>query len=80
MTANVELPENQNLTPTETTVLRLLSGGGSPSNKVIAAQLRCSERTVDAHLRSVSKKLGISGRVGLAVWAAHHLPAEQVAA
>ena len=80
MTANVELSANQNLTPTETTVLRLLSGGGSPSNKVIAARLHCSERTVEAHLRSVSAKLGVSGRVGLAVWAAHNLPAEQEAA
>lgn len=45
------------LTPRETEVLGLLAEGAS--NAGIAAQLVLSERTVDAHLRSVFSKLGL---------------------
>jgi len=71
---------NQSLTPAESSVLRHLCGGGSPSNKVIAGRIGCSARTVEAHIRAISHKLGVDGRVGLAVWAVRNLPAEQVAA
>lgn len=46
------------LTAREAEVLELLARGGS--NAGIAAQLVISERTVDAHLRSVFAKLGIA--------------------
>jgi DNA-binding CsgD family transcriptional regulator len=52
------------LTPQELQVARLVSE--SLSNKEVAAQLFLSPRTIDAHLRSVFAKLGISSRTQLA--------------
>ena len=52
------------LTPQELQVARLVAEGRS--NKEVAAQLFLSPRTIDAHLRSVFSKLGISSRTQLA--------------
>jgi hypothetical protein len=45
--------------------MQLLSAGGT--NKDIAAQLNVAERTVKAHLSAIFSKLGVSGRLRLAV-------------
>lgn len=52
------------LTPQELQVARLVAEG--LSNKQVAAQLFLSPRTIDAHLRSVFAKLGITSRTQLA--------------
>ena len=51
------------LTPQEVQVARLVASG--QSNKVVAAQLMLSPRTIDAHLRSIFSKLEISSRMEL---------------
>jgi DNA-binding NarL/FixJ family response regulator len=52
------------LTPQERQVARFVGEG--LSNKEVAAQLFLSPRTIDAHLRSVFGKLGITSRTQLA--------------
>jgi DNA-binding CsgD family transcriptional regulator len=52
------------LTPQELQVARFVAEG--LSNKEVAAQLFLSPRTIDAHLRSVFSKLGITSRTQLA--------------
>jgi DNA-binding CsgD family transcriptional regulator len=52
------------LTPQELQVARMVADG--LSNKDVAAQLFLSPRTIDAHLRNVFSKLGITSRTQLA--------------
>jgi len=57
----------ERITPRERQIVQLLSAGAS--NKEIAKRLDVTERTVKAHLTAVFKKLGISGRLQLALYA-----------
>lgn len=54
------------VTAREREVLQLLSAGAS--NKEIAQKLNLAERTVKAHLTALFSKLGISGRLHLALF------------
>lgn len=58
------------LTPRERQVVRLVAEG--LKNKEIARTLLISEATVSHHLTSIFNKLGISGRLQLAIYAHHH--------
>ena len=55
----------EHLTPREREVASVITSGAS--NKEIGSRLRITERTVKAHLTSIFRKLGLSGRLRLAV-------------
>jgi|UniRef100_Q11FI4 DNA-binding NarL/FixJ family response regulator len=63
------LPRNtrKGLTRRELEVLRLVTAG--KPNKVIAAELFLSEKTIDRHLSNIFDKLGVSSRTAAAAWA-----------
>lgn len=54
------------LTPREREIAQLIGGGAS--NKEIAGQLHITEATVKAHLTAIFRKLGLSDRLGLALF------------
>src|SRR5262249_62167935 len=58
------------ITLREREIVQLLSAGAS--NKEIAKKLAVTERTVKAHLTAVFRKLGISGRLQLALFVLEH--------
>jgi len=55
------------LTRRERELVALVAAGAS--NKEIAERLSIAERTVKAHLTSIFRKLGVSSRLHLAVYA-----------
>jgi predicted ATPase/DNA-binding NarL/FixJ family response regulator/DNA-binding XRE family transcriptional regulator len=59
-----------NLTPRQAEVLRLLTDG--LTNKEIAARLYLSPGTVERHLATIYRKLGLGGRVEAARYAVEH--------
>ncbi len=60
----------ERVTPRERQIVELLSAGAS--NKEIAKRLKVTERTVKAHLTAIFRKLGLSGRLQLALFAIEH--------
>jgi DNA-binding NarL/FixJ family response regulator len=56
--------ERDRLTPQEMQVARLVSTGST--NREVAAQLFLSEKTIEAHLGRIFRKLGIRSRTALA--------------
>jgi DNA-binding NarL/FixJ family response regulator len=66
-----EFPPNldtrlERLTPREREIAQLIGGGAS--NKEIAGRLNITEATVKAHLTAIFRKLGLSDRLGLALF------------
>ncbi len=64
------LADAHGLTERELEVLRHLTSG--KSNKVIAAELVLSVRTVDRHVSNIFAKLGVSSRAAAATYAHEH--------
>ncbi len=60
-------PDHKNLTERELEVISLLAGGGS--NASIARELNISERTVGTHISNAIRKLGLSNRTQLVLYA-----------
>ena len=58
------------ITAREREIAQLLSAGAS--NKEIARRLSVTERTVKAHLTAIFRKLGITGRLQLALFVLEH--------
>lgn len=58
------------LSPREVEVAALVAAGAT--NAEIAARLFLSERTVQDHITHALRKLSLTGRAGLAAWAAKH--------
>lgn len=54
------------LTPRELEIVRMIAQGHR--NRVIAERLSISEGTVKIHLHNIYQKLGVDGRLELAVW------------
>lgn len=64
------LTDSESLTERESDVLGLLARG--LTNKDIAQSLFLSVRTVEAHLRNIYGKLGVSSRTEAVLWAVQH--------
>lgn len=62
--------ESSVLTPREREVIAFLARG--ESNKAIARHLDLSESTVKIHVQNILKKLGLSSRVQIAIYAHEH--------
>ena len=67
--ADLDTPLDR-ITAREREIAQLLSAGAS--NKEIARKLGVTERTVKAHLTAIFRKLGISGRLQLALFVLEH--------
>ena len=64
--------EPDELTRREGDVARLLASDPSMTNKDMASRLYLSVRTVDSHITHILRKLGLTSRSQIAVWAATH--------
>lgn len=62
------------LTRREHDIARLLSQDASMTNKEMANRLYISVRTVDSHIGHILRKLGLTSRSQIAVWATTHGP------
>jgi predicted ATPase/DNA-binding NarL/FixJ family response regulator len=64
--------ETAQLTDREWEVARLLSADAGLSNQQLAGQLCVTVRTVEAHMSHIIRKLGVTSRAEVAVWAITH--------
>jgi DNA-binding NarL/FixJ family response regulator len=64
--------ETAQLTNREWDVTRLLGANAGLSNQQLAGQLCITVRTVEAHMSHIIRKLGLSSRAEVAVWAIDH--------
>jgi DNA-binding NarL/FixJ family response regulator len=70
LTGTVAVHERTKLSPREQQVLRLIATGST--NKVIAARLSVSERTVDRHVSNILTKLDVPSRAAAIAFAYEH--------
>ena len=70
LTRTVAVHERTKLSPREQQVLRLIATGST--NKVIAARLSVSERTVDRHVSNILTKLDVPSRAAAIAFAYEH--------
>ena len=62
----IEVPNNFELTPTETKVVNLVAQG--MGNRDIAESLKVSQRTIESHVSNMLNKTGLNNRTELARW------------
>lgn len=62
----IEVPNNFELTPTETKVVTLVAQG--MGNRDIAESLNVSQRTIESHVSNMLNKTGLNNRTELARW------------
>lgn len=65
-----QAPEEAHLSDRELEIVRHLTEG--LPNKVIANELSITEATVKVHVKTILKKLGVSNRTQVAIWAVHN--------
>ncbi|MEC4986841.1 MAG: response regulator transcription factor [Oscillatoria sp. PMC 1068.18] len=65
--SRIQVPENVELTPTETKVVLLVAQG--MANREIAQQLNVSQRTIESHVSNMLNKTNLHNRTELARWA-----------
>lgn len=65
-TPKIQVPNNIELTPTETRVVALVAQG--MANKEIADNLGVSQRTIESHVSNMLNKTGLHNRTELARW------------
>lgn len=70
VSAAVHVPSEARLTTREREIMQYLARG--QSNKEIARQLDVAESTVKIHVQNIMKKLNLSSRVQIAVYAVEH--------
>lgn len=63
----IQVPNNVELTPTETKVVSYVSQG--LSNREISEKLNVSQRTIESHVSNMLNKTNLSNRTELARWA-----------
>jgi DNA-binding CsgD family transcriptional regulator len=68
--ADTPFSHSHRLTPRELQILRFVAAGNT--NKMIAAQLFLSERTIERHLSNIFTKLDMSTRTAATAWAYQH--------
>jgi two-component system, NarL family, nitrate/nitrite response regulator NarL len=68
--SDTDPPPALTLTPRELQVVAAVVGGAS--NKEVARQFNVTEQTVKNHLLSIFDKVGVSNRLELALYTAHH--------
>ena len=71
---NVEATQ---LSRREREVATLLGVDAGLTNKQLAAQLYVTVRTIEAHVSNIMRKLGVTSRAQIAVWAASHAQPSQ---
>ncbi|MBZ8179089.1 MAG: response regulator transcription factor [Oscillatoria sp. PMC 1051.18] len=65
--SRIQVPENVELTPTESKVVQLVAQG--MANREIAEQLNVSQRTIESHVSNMLNKTNLHNRTELARWA-----------
>jgi predicted ATPase/DNA-binding NarL/FixJ family response regulator len=69
--------ETTQLSRREREVATLLGVDAGLTNKQLAAQLYVTVRTIEAHVSSIMRKLGVTSRAQIAVWAVNHPQSSQ---
>jgi non-specific serine/threonine protein kinase len=64
--------ETAQLSRREWEVATLLGADAGLTNKQLAAQLYVTVRTIEAHVSNTMRKLGVTSRAQIAVWAINH--------
>jgi DNA-binding NarL/FixJ family response regulator len=76
-TINGNSAETAQLSRREWEVATLLGADAGLTNKQLATQLYVTVRTIEAHVSNIMRKLGVTSRAQIAVWAINHAQPSQ---